>query len=65
MIKLAEFVLGPFNETFSLVLATVLLGLALGSYIAGRRNLGFHRAALLALLGTVSVLVVFPLGVPG
>jgi predicted membrane-bound spermidine synthase len=59
MIKLAEFVLGPFNETFSLVLATVLIGLALGSFLAGRFHWAFHHAVLLALAGTVAVLVLF------
>jgi spermidine synthase/Flp pilus assembly protein TadD len=60
MIKLTEFVLGPFNETFSLVLATVLLGLALGSIVAGRLHCSFHHALLFGAGGTLGVLLLFP-----
>ena len=59
MIKLAEFVLGPFHETFSLVLATVLLSLALGSVVAGRLRCSFHHALLFATAGTIGVLLFF------
>ncbi len=51
MIKLTEFVLGPYNETFALVLATVLIGLSLGSICAGRLRLSFRGALLLCLAG--------------
>ena len=51
MIKLTEFVLGPYNETFALVLATVLLGLTLGSVCVGRFGLSFRGALLLCLAG--------------
>lgn len=61
MIKLTEFVLGPFNETFSLVLATVLLGLALGSIVAGRLHCSFHQVLLFGAGGTLGVLLLFPL----
>ena len=45
MIKVAEFVFGPYNETFALVLATVLLGLAVGSYLRGALRADLRRRA--------------------
>jgi predicted membrane-bound spermidine synthase/tetratricopeptide (TPR) repeat protein len=60
MIKVAEFVLGPFNETFALVLAVVLLGLALGSLAAGWLRLSFAGALLLALAGLAALLALLP-----
>jgi predicted membrane-bound spermidine synthase len=51
MIKLAECFLGPFNETFSLVLATVLLGLGLGALTVARLGLSLAGALIMALAG--------------
>ncbi|TFH50982.1 MAG: spermine synthase, partial [Lysobacterales bacterium] len=51
MLKLAEFVFGPYNESFSLVLANVLLGLAIGSVASTRTGLSFRRALFLSLAG--------------
>ena len=60
MIKLTEFVLGPYNETFALVLATVLLGLTLGSVCVGRFGLSFRGALLLCLAGLGFTLAALP-----
>ena len=60
MIKITESLIGPFNETFALVLATVLGGLALGSLLAARLRLRFETALLLATVGVVSILVTLP-----
>lgn len=60
MIKLGEFVLGPFNETFALVLASVLLGLTIGSVAVARFSLGFAGALVLALAGLVFLLLGLP-----
>lgn len=60
MIKLGELVLGPFNETFALVLATTLLGLSLGAVVTARFALGFQGALLLALAGLLGVLALLP-----
>ncbi len=49
MIKVAEFIFGPYNETFALVLATVLIGLTTGSYLVARFGLTFDGAIRLAL----------------
>jgi len=60
MMKVAEFVFGPYHETFSLVLATVLLGLALGSFAAGRIGLTFSGALILSLIGLGLILGLLP-----
>jgi predicted membrane-bound spermidine synthase/Flp pilus assembly protein TadD len=60
MIKLGEFVFGPYNETFSLVLVTVFLGLAAGSALAGIVGLTFSGALLLCLAGLALVLGALP-----
>jgi len=61
LIKLAEFIFGPYSETFALVLATVLCGLALGSLAAGRFGLGFDGAMLLCLAGLACTVGGLPL----
>jgi predicted membrane-bound spermidine synthase len=63
MIKIAECMLGPFNETFALVLSVVLIGLALGSWAAKRWNLGFDAAVMAALIGSGALLVLLPVWV--
>jgi hypothetical protein len=60
MIKLIEFVIGPFNETFSLVLAVVLLGLTAGSIAVARFALSFAGALQLCLTGLVLLLAGLP-----
>ena len=60
MIKVAEFIFGPYNETFALVLAVVLLGLALGSIAAGRLGLTFGGALVVALTGLTLLLASLP-----
>ena len=60
MIRVAEFVIGPFNETFALVLGVVLLGLALGSIAAGRLGLTFAGALLVSLAGLALLQATLP-----
>jgi predicted membrane-bound spermidine synthase len=60
MIKVAEFVFGPYHETFSLVLAVVLAGLAAGSLAAGRLGLSFRGALVLAAAGAAWLLATLP-----
>jgi len=60
MIKVGEFIFGPYNETFALVLAVVLLGLALGSIAAGRLGLTFRGALVVALTGLTLLLASLP-----
>lgn len=63
IIKVAEFIFGPYNETFALVLATVLFGLAVGSLASGRLGLTFRGALILSLGGLVWILTILPASV--
>lgn len=58
MVKLAEMLLGPFRESFALVLSIVLLGIALGSMLVRRFRLSFQTVVLIALAGVVTFFVV-------
>lgn len=51
MVKLAEFMFGPFRETFALVLAIVLFGIAIGTGLVKRFRIGFTGLMLANLLG--------------
>ncbi|MGZ8249445.1 spermine/spermidine synthase domain-containing protein [Methylomagnum sp.] len=51
MIKLAEFMFGPFRETFALVLAIVLFGIAIGTGLVKRFRIGFSGLMAANLLG--------------
>lgn len=53
MVKLAELTLGPFRETFAIVLSLVLLGIALGSLAVRRWRPSFQAVLFAALGGTV------------
>jgi len=56
MIKLAECFLGPFRETFALVLAVVLLGIASGSAVLRRFRVDLAWLLALAGLGLIGLL---------
>ena len=60
MLKLAGFIFGPYNESFSLVLANVLLGLAIGSAASTRSGMSFRRALFLSLAGLTFTLAFLP-----
>lgn len=51
MIKVSECLIGPFHETFALVLAIVLMGIALGSALVGVLRLSFQTVLVLGLIG--------------
>jgi len=53
MVKLAEMLLGPFRESFALVLSIVLLGIALGSMLVRRYHISFQSMVLLSLVGVL------------
>lgn len=61
MVKLTEFLFGPFRESFALVLTLIMLGIALGSWLVERIRLGFPGAMLLTLLGLAWALGSFTL----
>jgi len=56
-LRLAEMLLGPFRETFALVLALILGGIALGSYMVRVGRPPLARVLVLALLGLAFILV--------
>lgn len=58
-INIFEFVFGPFNETFALVLAVILFGIALGSSATGWLKLSYRNTLLIALFGLALFLVMF------
>ena len=51
MIKIAECLLGPFRETFALVLCVVLLGIAVGSAFTERFQFPFQQIVIANLIG--------------
>jgi len=53
LVKIAELVLGPFRETFAMVLALVLLGIALGTWLVKQFRIGFADVVLANLFGLV------------
>ena len=57
--KLAETFIGPFHETFALVLTLVLLGIALGTAVAEKLGLQLSQLMALCVIGLVWLLVGF------
>jgi predicted membrane-bound spermidine synthase len=55
-VKLVESVIGPFHETFAVVLAVVFVGQAAGSALVATRRLTFERCMLLVLAGVLGLL---------
>ena len=51
LVKIAELMLGPFRETFALVLALVLLGMSLGTWLVQRFRLNFSHVVMANLIG--------------
>ena len=56
MIKLSELMFGPFRETFALVLAIVIFGITLGSYLVNRFKIDFLKIMTLNLVGILLIL---------
>ena len=56
MVKSAQCLLGPFTETFAIVLAIVLLGVAAGSVIVERLSLTFSQLMFANLIGLLWVM---------
>jgi spermidine synthase len=59
MVKMAECFLGPFRQTFALVLTVVLCGLAIGSALARKWKLSFAAVLITALAGLLWMAVGF------
>jgi len=51
MVKISELMFGPFRESFALVLAIILFGIAFGSFLVKRFGLGYGRLLLANMVG--------------
>jgi len=51
MIKIAECFLGPYHETFALVLSIILFAIAAGSAVTGIFRIGFKTVLIVNLIG--------------
>lgn len=65
MLKWSEMIFGPFRETFALVLALVLLGIALGSWCVRRFRIGFAALMTANVIGLALLLAGTGLAVQG
>ncbi len=59
LLSVVEFVIGPFRETFALVLAIVLFGIALGTGVVRRWRLSFAVVLGINLLGLIWAIGLF------
>lgn len=57
MVKISEMMFGPFRETFAIVLAIVLFGIALGSHLVKRWSIRYPQLLLANLLGLGLILL--------
>ncbi|MDD4963877.1 MAG: tetratricopeptide repeat protein [Gallionella sp.] len=59
MVKISEMMFGPFRETFAIVLAIVLFGIALGSHLVKRWQIRYSHLLIANLIGLLSILVFY------
>lgn len=59
ILKVSEFVFGPFNETFAMVISLTLLGIAVGSLMTHYTKLNFTFFALTNIISIIFVLSLF------
>ena len=60
MLKLAEFIFGPFHETFAMVLGIVLLGIAIGTLVTHYFKVRFLTFLIVNLMLILALIFVFP-----
>jgi spermidine synthase/tetratricopeptide (TPR) repeat protein len=60
MLKLAEFIFGPFHETFAMVLGMVLLGIAIGTLVTHYFKVRFITFLIVNLMLILTLIFVFP-----
>ena len=63
MIKLAEFVIGPFRETFALVLSLIFAGITLGATLVGRFRFRFKGLMVANCLSLLWIIIGFRIAV--
>jgi hypothetical protein len=59
MVKISEMMVGPFRETFAIVLAIVLFGIAFGSHWVKRGRIHYTRLLLVNLVGLLLILLLY------
>lgn len=59
MVKISELMFGPFRESFALVLAIILFGIAFGSYLVKRLNIRYAKLLLLNVIGLLLFLATY------
>lgn len=57
LVRVAEMLLGPFRETFALVLALVLMGIAFGTWLVRKFRIGFTDVVLTNMCGLIWLIV--------
>ncbi|MEH6473371.1 MAG: tetratricopeptide repeat protein [Halopseudomonas sp.] len=63
MLRLSELLLGPFRETFALVISLILLGIAVGSLLVQWFKLTLSQVLMIALLGLLLLLITLEPGI--
>ena len=61
LVKIAELMLGPFRETFALVLALVLFGITLGTWLVKKFRFNFVQVVAVNLFGLLWLMTGFSL----
>ena len=60
VIKIAQFIYGPYHETFAMVLGIILLGIAIGAFLTKQFHVKFQLFLGVNVLLILIVLAVFP-----
>ncbi len=59
MVKISEMMFGPFRESFAIVLAIILFGIAAGSFLVKRLNIGYTKLLLANVIGLFLFLLLY------
>lgn len=59
MVKISELMFGPFRESFALVLAIILFGIAFGSFLVKRLNISYSKLLLINVIGLFLFLALY------
>jgi tetratricopeptide (TPR) repeat protein/predicted membrane-bound spermidine synthase len=59
MVKMSEMMFGPFRESFALVLAIILFGIAFGSFLVKRLGIAYDKLLLANVVGLLLFLLLY------
>lgn len=59
MVKIAELMFGPFRESFALVLAIILFGIAFGAFLVKKLNISYGKLLLINVFGLLLLLTLY------